>query len=140
MTTEIQIGTGVLGWERHERVTDRYGSVCLMNGTTWTAKGKNLRINEKRIGQRGQLIAEVLETRQSTHLGDWFHGIGPSTPGLGERIVLGEGTLFTQYGKDVEGTCVGVKPLDGRREFWLSPKALYRANNQTVRLLFAPVD
>ena len=49
---------------------------------------------------------------------------------VGERIVLGEGTLF-YYEKGV-----GLRPEDGRDELWLDIHALYRAHNQTVTLIF----
>jgi hypothetical protein len=78
----------------------------------------------------------VVETRQSGHLGDWFHGIGPTTPEQGEIILLGEGAFFSEKSEDLGCLQVGLRPADKRQEFWLDPKALYRAHDQTVELYF----
>jgi hypothetical protein len=86
------------------------------------------------LGQRGRLVAEVLATRPSTHPGDLFHGWHPTTPEVGERIQLGVGTLFFEELWEV----AGLRPDDGRETFWLDPPALYRAHEQTVRLVFEP--
>jgi hypothetical protein len=136
MRHKIELGTGVLGWERSERVTDRYGAVLLMDGPNWDAKGIKLAVAPEHLGKLGKLVAEVLETRQSGHLGDWFHGVGPSTPTVGERIVLGTGKLFTGWSEDCNATTIGLKPLRPKKDFWLDPKKLYRAHDQTVRLVF----
>jgi hypothetical protein len=80
----------------------------------------------------GSLVAEVIATRKSTHIGDLFRGIFPSTPKLGARIVLGHGALF------YNGNQVGLKPDDGRENDWLDPHSLYQAHDQTVRLIFVP--
>jgi len=82
-------------------------------------------------GVRGQLVAIVKETRQSRHIGDFFHGAFPKTPKVGEKIILGEGTLFFQC----ENT-VGVNPDDGRDTLWLDIEGLYKAHEQTVTLCF----
>ena len=124
------IGTGKLNWRRHERVGDRYGTVCLMHeeddGTFDLPKYKGY----------GKLIATIKINRESFHIGDMFHGFFPSKPEIGEKIVLGEGNIF--YERDGYGDMVGLKPLDGRHTFWLIPKALYRCHEQTVELYFEP--
>jgi hypothetical protein len=63
-------------------------------------------------------------------IGDLFHEVCPSKPEPGERVVLGEGTLFFSD----EG--VGLMPDDGRKTLWLDIRALYRLHNQTVTLFF----
>ena len=150
MTTAVTIGEGVLTWRRGERIGDRYGAVSLM------AEGGNS-LSAERVawlplttattaprkvlgGQRGRLEAHVLATRQSTHIGDFFRGFSPSTPEVGEVIVLGGGTLFFEEHRD-DGpryAAVGLRPDDDRTTDWLDPPALYRAHEQTVRLLFVP--
>lgn len=131
----VVLGQGVLSWPTAERQSDRYGSVTLFNNpgsgqldcVTW---------NNVPEGATGTLVAHIVETRESHHIGDFFRGIFPSTPNPGERIVLGTGTLFreSRYGTD----SVGLRPADGRDDDWLDPRALYRCHDQTVRLEFEP--
>jgi hypothetical protein len=121
MENTILIGQGVLNWSSRERISDRYGYVTL--------DGYD-KFNINRSGSEGELICEILETRQSNHVGDLFHGIFPSTPKVGEEISLGKGLL------SFNADAVGLKPKDGRTKWWLDPKALYRVHCQTVRLWF----
>lgn len=123
-----ELGAGILGWPRDERVTDRYGAVNLCTG------GGMAKLDASYADKRGRLVAIVTESRVSSHVGDFFRGLGPGVPPkVGERIVLNEqpGSLFFD-----ECGNVGVEPDDGRRHDWLNPKALYRAHDQTVRLVF----
>jgi hypothetical protein len=129
----VLLGLGVLGWSRYERITDRYGSVCLFQDSRNTLLPHNC---QTIAGTRGTLRAAVLEARQSSHVGDWARGLRPQTPAVGEVIVLGSGTAFVE-----EGDCglqVGLRPDSGREVDWLSPKAMYRLHDQTVRLEFQP--
>ena len=75
-----------------------------------------------------------METRQSSHIGDIFRGISPSTPQIGDSIELGEGTLFVSASP--EGQWVGLEPDELRNSDWLDPEALYRVHDQTVVLSF----
>jgi hypothetical protein len=139
-TTATVLGEGRLTWPRMERVTDRYGSVFLMpDGDSMTPPSGTTKLNNVAdlFGQRGRLVAEVLETRQSTHIGDFFRGVYPETPNVGDRIELGEGTLFSDRTREGD-TTVGLEPDDGRTSDWLDPRQLYRAHEQTVRLVFEP--
>jgi hypothetical protein len=118
----------MLTWAAEERQTDRYGFLYL-----YKAKGHQeevLPLNPSPSGRSGRLIAHVLETRDSTHVGDVFLKIEPITPQVGERIVLGEGRLVVHEG------LVGIKPADGREIFHCDPRTLYRAHSQTVELIF----
>ena len=128
------IGTGILNWPRHERMFDRYGLVAL-----WPRDdeyGSPLPMDVVPLeGVRGQLIAKVLEARQSTHIGDLFRDLRPETPEVGEEIVLGEGVVFYELHEDGQ-VFVGLKPEDGRTNDWLDPKMLYRAHAQYVELYF----
>lgn len=118
-------------WNGSERRSDRYGAVSL-----WNDKGgKNF--TRELEGKYGKLIAKVLKTRKSDHLGDFARGIFPTTPTKGEMITLGEGTLFFEAQGDVD--TVGLKPKDGRKSDWLDPKALYRVHQQTVKLYFEEI-
>lgn len=132
----IELGTGRLSWPRFERVGDRYGTVMLMaDGDSFTEPSRYVRPNNAPVGQRGTLVAEVLEARESTHIGDLFRGFFPETPEVGERIILGEGTFFTEE-TDFGALLLGLRPDDGRDSDWLDPPKLYRAHEQTVRLTF----
>jgi hypothetical protein len=126
------IGTGRLNWRRYERVEDRYGTVCLMHDEDEDS------FDLARYTGFGKLIATIKETRDSSHLGDLFHGFFPTKPEIGEVIELGEGDIF--YDHDEYGYMVGLKPRDNRRTFWLNPKALYRCHEQTVELSFQTVE
>jgi hypothetical protein len=138
-TTIVELGTGVLTWPRDERVSDRYGTVMLTTdpGTWDTEPAGYVNPTDPPIGQRGTLVAEVIATRASDHIGDIFRGFSPETPDVGERIELGSGTFFTEP-TDFGAVLMGLSPDDARKSDWLDPKALYRAHNQTVRLVFVP--
>jgi hypothetical protein len=138
------IGEGVLTWDASERISDRYGAVFLMNdGDSMHEPSGYVPIpDDAPVGMPGWLVAEVTATRQSTHVGDLFRGLRPQTPAVGERIVLGRGRLFCQtvdrHSPHPVIEAVGLAPeeMDDRDTDWLDPRALYRAHEQTVRLVF----
>lgn len=133
MTNDKQavLGEGVLNWSRYERIGDRYGCVHLTH-TPW---GENfITWTDVPTGRRGRLTAVILETRESSHIGDIALGVGPSKPSVGEEVNLGTGTLFAEMDDGVP--VVGLKPDDGREKHWLDVPGLYRCHNQTVRLVF----
>jgi len=140
-TNAILIGMGSLSWPRMERVSDRYGSIGVYNEDSTektVCKGANLNVAtiQNMAGNKGQLIAKIIETRKSTHIGDLFRGFFPSMPGVGEEIVLGDGRLFHAITDGVD--TVGLLPEDGRASDWLNPENLYRAHEQTIELYFLP--
>ena len=122
-----ELGTGVLTWSPGERISDRYGTVYLLSDLE---SNEVVGLTDTTEGKRGRLIAVVREIRISRHIGDLFHGVFPEIPEVGQKIVLGEGTLFFQ------DELVGVRPEDGRQAHWLDIRALYRVHEQTVKLLF----
>jgi hypothetical protein len=138
------IGEGVLTWDASERISDRYGAVFLMNDgdSLHEPSGYVLIPDDVPVGMPGWLVAEVVATRQSTHVGDVFRGLRPQTPEVGERIVLGRGRLFRQtVDRDsphpvIEAVGLAPEDVDDRDTDWLDPRALYRAHEQTVRLTF----
>lgn len=123
-----ELGTGVLDWGSEERISDRYGLVKLLDQSG--PHDKLVALRKSQIGKRGRLIAVVRETRDSPHVGDWFHGVYPSTPTVGEQVVLGEGSLFFR------GDSVGILPRERRETLWLDIHGLYRVHYQTVTLFF----
>ena len=135
---QYTLGTGILTWDAHERRTDRYGSVWLypeseLNDDPMQEAPAPLAlcIPDALPGQVGQLVAHIQQARKSPHIGDLFRRIFPATPSIGERFVLGTGTLFTTHDERV-----GVQPDDGREDDWLDPRLLYRCHHQTVTLVF----
>ena len=141
------IGEGIFGWSRGERVGDRYGAVGLWEcikktDDAWGAEfGDEVKLDVTGIlTLRGKLRVVILETRESHHIGDMFHGLGPSTPKVGETIELGIGTLFIEFDDCEGGGRVGVRPDEKRPHFWMNPQNLYRAHDQTVRLEFVEDD
>jgi hypothetical protein len=123
-----ELGTGVFNWNRKERISDRYGLVKLFDKLSPTAR--EIALHQIKEGMYGRLVAIVRERRSSRHIGDFFHRVSPTTPQVGERVILGEGTLF------FEDSGVGLLPLDGRETLWLDITALYRVHDQTVTLFF----
>lgn len=138
------LGRGVLNWNRYERIGDRYGAIWLYREPMTEAFNPNA--NTERHpwpalpAGRGRLVAEVLEARESPHIGDIARGLFPHTPKVGERILLGEGTLFLEDYDGKEGGCpaLGLRPDEDRDYDWMDSKALYRCHNQTVALTFEP--
>lgn len=128
----LVLGIGKLNWRRRERFVDRYGSVCLMH------EEDDGTFDLPIYTGFGRLIATIKQNRESTHIGDLFHGFSPSKPDIGEVIELGEGEIF--YDRDEYGDMVGLRPRDGRDTFWLKPDALYRCHEQTLELSFQKTE
>ncbi len=128
----IVLGQGVLGWPADERHSDRYGLIHL-NAIPDSAHFTPLQFDTALVGTHGHLVAVVLETRPSPHIGDFGRAVGPSTPTVGDEIALGTGTLCVvpwRWGFSL----VGVKPDEDRSHDWMDPAALYRCHHQTIRL------
>ena len=97
---QISLGTGILTWNKSERITDRYGAVYLMEDgrTSFTAGPSPSVVNAEAValnGRDGKLTARVISPRTSTHIGDLFRGLAPRTPEVGTLLHLGEGLFFT---------------------------------------------
>lgn len=120
-----ELGTGMLDWEREERISDRYGLVEL-----FLRPGELVKLNRVTEQLHGKLVAIVREARVSHHIGDLFHDVRPTIPEVGERVELGTGAIF------FEDDAVGLVPDDHRGTLWLNIRALYRLHNQTVTLYF----
>lgn len=133
----VVLGEGMLAWPAGERHTDRYGTVYLTS-----PDGQPVSLSTALAGTYGHLVAVVLVTRRSRHIGDWARGLAPTTPTVGETITLGVGTLFIATLGDPENTVdlLGLTPDDGRPTDWMSPAALYRSHDQTVRLELRPAS
>ncbi|MDO8425538.1 MAG: hypothetical protein Q7T01_03420 [bacterium] len=137
-----EIGRGILSWLLGERRSGRYGTVVLCEQnyaeTVRCERQLDEEVVRRLVGKRGSLVAEVLESRPSGHVGDFFHVVFPSQPEVGERVVLGVGHFFSEESEC--GRQVGVSPEDGRVDLWLDINALYRVHDQTVRLLLEVVQ
>jgi len=125
------IGRGKFGWERAERVSNRYGSFSLYGGGKATPLSEQRRNAEPFDTKMVRVVARVEATRQSHHIGDLFLGISPSTPKVGEEMEVAVGTLYVEDGPDQTLNFV-IEPNDGREELWIDPKVLYRLHDQTV--------
>lgn len=137
------VGRGMLTWPRYERVGDRYGTVGLQSGddplvASGMADARDVRLHrEVPEGTWCQLVAIVIQTRDSDHIGDLFRGFSPSTPLVDDEFVLGEGAVFYS---DLDGwDLVGLRPEPDRTTDWLDPEQLYRVHSQTVELVLAEV-
>jgi hypothetical protein len=140
----ILLGVGTLTWDGSERRSDRYGMITLFDENSYGGKiGPKVKFNEDNIrgnvGKEGELIFEVTETRDSTHIGDLFRGFSPTTPEIGQSIKLGEGRLVRGRTSWC-GITLGLEPSDGRDNDWLNPEALYNAHEQTEKLYFIDVN
>jgi hypothetical protein len=136
-TDATLLGIGVLSWSRDERVTDRYGFVTLY-ATVDADKTVLSAIACRRVDrQRGRLVAQVVISRTSRHIGDIGRGIRPTRPEVGEIIPLidVDGELTTINDPLFS---VGIIPDDRRPFDWFKPDALYRLHEQTVHLYFVP--
>lgn len=140
----MKLGIGTLTWDSRERQCDRYGAVYLISdGSNSLTAGKTPSLLDgfacqMMEGKRGQLSATVKIARQSTHIGDLFRRVFPRTPEVGQKIVLGTGTLMIErnYAGDIQ---VALIPDDGRDDGpWMDVRALYDAHEQTVELDFEP--
>lgn len=135
MEERIELGIGRLTWPASERRSDRYGKVFLIEHSdslsavtppivplTLPPACRHTEIFEVR--------AVVQETRQSTHIGDLFHGVFPRTPQVGQEITLGSGRLHVD-----ESGYLTVVPEEVGAYPWMDMRALYDAHEQTVQLV-----
>lgn len=138
----VVLGAGPLTWPVRERFSGRYGVVCLCGINGYGEKIDNVQFDEalarQMVGKRGTLVAVVKAVRESTHFGDLLRRIFPTTPEMGERIILGTGTFFIEEQiRMFHGTIgIGLRPDDDRPNDWLDPHALHRCHEQTVELIF----
>jgi len=139
MKTKDFMGKGVLSWHANERRTDRYGSIMLMAEGINSCSNKDKAAELKYMppeGCYGQLSVLVTQNRKSTHIGDFFRGVFPTQPEIGEEIILGKGLIFYNTDPDLPYTFIGLYPLDERETDWLDIHSLYRSHEQSVELYF----
>lgn len=134
----ILIGNGLLDWPKEERVSNRYGCVNLYPSSE-AEEAIELPWDLIRGQKKGTLFAVVKEVRRSNYSEDDIYQQFPNllrlkTPAVGERIVLGSGTVFAG-----DYNAIGVKPDDPQREEeWLDWEALRRLHWQRVDLYLKP--
>jgi hypothetical protein len=141
---EILLGHGILTWDGSERRTGRYGTITLDDTdfaeTVKTPSHLDVSAIEQLCEQRVTLKAVVVESRQSGHAGDRFLDIYPSTPLIGDTIIIGTGKLFVIPISWGNGLSIGLQPQDGREEQWIDPGILYRLHDQTIQLFATTTD
>lgn len=142
------IGKGIFGWYPTERRSDRYGNFNLMDeGLADDARAAYTISMPKLLGfadKKVRITCVVLEDRDSTHIGDMFHNIGPTRPDKGEVVELGVGILRVGLNPSPapskESESIGLEPTDGRSTLWIDPRLFYRLHEQTVEVFIALVD
>lgn len=128
---KIFLGWGILGWPKSEKLTGRYG-IILLSEPTGSGQPARLENTSKIKGIAGKVIAEVIETRKTTYLGDLHKGLFPKTPEIGEEIELGRGFLEA----NTKTAIISLHPTESRRKQLFDPEALHKAYDQTVILYF----
>ncbi len=135
---KMKLGYGIFAWDGTERRSRRYGSVIVdtkpFEGPDRVEVQMDTAAITQLVGKRVRLTVEVVATRTSTHFGDAFLHIVPTTPEMGEVIELGVGTLLTIPLTWLEHPAFCLAPDDGRKEFWIDPRKLYRLHDQTVNI------
>jgi len=130
------LAKGIFGWDGTERRTSRYGSIHLsdtpFNPKAGSAVVKYDKALLKRLeGKRVRLTVEVVEVRDSGHLGDAFLKIVPQRPKVGDIVDLGVGELGSLPGWDGKPD-IFLAPKDRAKDLWIDPRKLYRLHDQTV--------
>jgi len=125
--------SGVFTWNRHERVSNRYGSFTMSDEYEAVVLFDRQRI-EALVGKRVRITCKVTKTRQSEHIGDLFLGVFPSTPAVGEVVELGVGTLRLENDEQSQTPSIVLEPGDGRDELWMDPDKLFRLHEQNVEV------
>ncbi len=136
------IGSGMFMWDRIERTSSRYGVVYLttqnwfqtaISNSNWNPEtAKNL------VGKKVKITCKVLENRKAEHYGDLFLKLTPTTPEVGETVVLGVGQFNLRKTEDSIG--VSLVPSDGREKYFFEPKILYHLIEQTVEMSVEETD
>lgn len=136
--TAVLLVTGVLQWNRSERVNDRYGAVTIYTDHKENVIAEpNTAELARLVGTKGRLVAVVKEPHESYHIGDFAHGVFPSLPEMDSVHLLGEGALFTEEAGWTVGKMIGVKPDDGdSRGLWMDIHELYACHTSVVELYF----
>jgi len=137
-------GFGIFGWNGAERRSDRYGAFVLdrspFSGTESVAAHLDMGALQKLVGKRVRVTCKVLRTRDSGHIGDMFLGIKPTRPNEGDVIDLGVGTLRLEDAGFHSLTAIVLEPCDGRHNFWIDPRTLYKLHDQTVDVFVEPTE
>lgn len=142
-----KLGHGVFTWSGEERRSDRYGAFNLCaepyEGAPVSRITYDKALAESLEDKRVRILVKVVETRTSGHIGDFFLGIRPSTPEVGEEVDLGVGILHTEsceWDKKVTSTFLVPGDPPTRETFWFDPNKLYRLHDQTVDVFVEETD
>jgi hypothetical protein len=142
----VLLGEGALNWSPRERQDDRYGYVHLSRNPdrrapTARPPADYVAFEGAPRGEVGRLWAEVVEPRDSYHVGDLFRNIYPSKRAAGDWLLLGGPGYLDVRLLPKDGTpTVGLIPLAPKEADWLDPRALYQVHTSVVRLWFEPAD
>jgi hypothetical protein len=132
----IILGEGQIYWPADEqRGPSRYGCVFLETGdAAW------VQFSETLNGTYGQLIAEVVETRDVGTYYDYRYDLESTVPEVGDKFYIGSGNLWGQPDYDGYLPVIGVRPEHQDQEsLWMEVHGLYSVVGQVVRLAFLPL-
>jgi hypothetical protein len=137
------VGFGIFIWDSTERRSNRYGSFYLAN-ETFHANAKATPYLMPVTALNGRKVAvscQVVQNRESGHLGDTVLGITPTMPEIGEIVPLGVAILRIEPNSEPHCTDIIVmRPTDDRTQLWIDPRRLYRLHDQTVYLFIEETD
>lgn len=141
--TKHVLGTGPLNWDRGERVSNRYGFVSFQESDSWDKPiapwTLDTALLRQLAGTRGRLVAKIVTSRASTHMGDIVLGAFPRQRPKGTRLVLGEGLLRIGRAEGEGSLRFGVEPAGGATP-WMNVRALYDAHENVVQVTFEVAD
>lgn len=134
---------GVFTWDGHERRTDRYGGIRLLQKAVpfpGDSPGVDLAPFQPFLGKRARVTAVVIEARKSDHVGDLFRQIFPSQPDVGEVVNLGDGVVVGFEHSEWPQMLFRREGVAQTSDDWMDPNKLYRLHHQTVDLTVTPLD
>ncbi|WP_205326919.1 hypothetical protein [Glycomyces sp. YM15] len=149
VSVAIKIGRGEVDSDSVERHSDRWGAINLTGeeGMARRAERGHIDVSDRieftdlPIGTVGDLVAIVIDDRNKPRPNK--HPWGPAVwkprewkAKDGEEVILGSGALFVEAPFDgAPFTEIGVQPLDGRTDHWMSLSAV---DGSLVDLEFRP--
>jgi hypothetical protein len=133
------LGMGIFSWETFERRSNRYGSFCLSaNNYECNVTCQNyisLNVAREYIGKKVKLIAKVIASRNSGHIGDLALKIFPTRPNVGDLIEIGVGEFILEsIPIGMKDCSISILPNDGRKIFLIDPRKFYMLHDQTVEI------
>ncbi len=139
------VGFGIFMWNGDERRSNRYGGFFMSDSTFNDGATVKPRLSPELkalVGKKVKVSCQVVEARESGHIGDLFLGVFPTIPDVGENVELGVAILDYDASSDPAkySDTIFMVPSDDRGELWIDPRKLYRLHDQTVNLFIEETD